>query len=165
MRVIEWEIKVTKLCNLRCSYCYEFAELGDKRRISLDGWRAILQSARWYQERMEKRYPDQKITTRFVWHGGEPSMLPVSYYEDVLALQREVLGAQNVNTIYHNHVPTNLYSIPPQTLALWKREQFRVAVSFDVISGVRVNIAGKPTEERVRENIQQPSRRRLDNGL
>ena len=27
MRVIEWEIKVTKFCNLRCTYCYEFDEL------------------------------------------------------------------------------------------------------------------------------------------
>jgi len=155
MRVIEWEIKVTKFCNLRCTYCYEFDELSDKRRISLDGWRAILTSARWYQEHIQQRYPEQEITTRFVWHGGEPSMLPLSYYESVLALQREVLGAENINTIYHNHVPTNLYAVPPRILAFWKENQFSVAVSFDVISGVRVTTSGQTSEARVEENLKR----------
>lgn len=155
MRINEWEIKVSKLCNLRCTYCYEFAELGDKRRISPEGWRAILQSARWYQEETARQYPGQKITTRFVWHGGEPGLLPLSYYEEILAIQREVLGAENLNTIYFNHVPTNLYSVPPAVMELWNREKFVVSVSYDVVSGARVNAGGETTEARVQENIRQ----------
>ena len=81
MRTMEWEIKMSKLCNLRCTYCYEFEELDDRRRISLDGWRSILESARWYQHELELQHPDEEITTRFVWHGGEPSMLPLGYFE------------------------------------------------------------------------------------
>ncbi|NOT63706.1 MAG: radical SAM protein [Acidobacteria bacterium] len=160
MRVMEWEIKMSKLCNLRCTYCYEFEELDDRRRISLDGWRAILESARWYQHELERQNPDEEITTRFVWHGGEPSMLPLSYFEQVLALEREVLGAENINTVYHNHIPTNLYAVPPRLQEFWEREQFVIAVSYDVYDGARVNTAGQQTGAKVGENI----RRRLAAG-
>src|SRR5207248_986987 len=68
IRLMEWEIKVSKLCNLRCKYCYEFDELGDPRRISIDGWRCILKSVRWYQEEFELNVsfdlvPGVRVTT------------------------------------------------------------------------------------------------------
>jgi MoaA/NifB/PqqE/SkfB family radical SAM enzyme len=59
-RHIEWEIKVTKLCNLRCAYCYEYEELGDPRRLSLAEWRAIIESARWYHETIARRNPAER---------------------------------------------------------------------------------------------------------
>jgi uncharacterized protein len=155
MRVMEWEIKMSKLCNLRCTYCYEFEELDNRRRISLDGWRSILESARWYQHELERQQPGEEITTRFVWHGGEPSMLPLSYFEQVLALQREVLGAANINTVYFNHIPTNLYAVPPRLEEFWDREQFVIAVSNDVFDGARVNTAGQQSGTRVGENFRQ----------
>ena len=160
MRTMEWEIKVSKLCNLRCTYCYEFEELDDRRRISLDGWRAILESARWYQHELERQNPGEEINTRFVWHGGEPSMLPQRYFEEVLALQREVLGAENINTVYSNSIPTNLYAVPPRLQEFWDREKFFMAVSYDVFDGARVNTAGQQTAAKVGENI----RRRLASG-
>src|SRR5258708_31826009 len=116
MRKMQWEVKVSKLCNLRCQYCYEFAELSDRTRIGLKGGRAIFERARWYQEKLEGQNPDEFIHTEFVWHGGEPLLLPLSYYQDVLALQRDILGVANINRIYSNHVPTNLLTLPPQTI-------------------------------------------------
>jgi uncharacterized protein len=154
MRTIEWEIKVSKLCNLRCTYCYEFDELDDKRRISLEGWRAILESTKWYQGEIERRFPGQEIKTRYVWHGGEPLLLPLSYYREVLQLQREILGSQNVGTRYTNHVPTNLYAVSPETLKFLKEERFQIAVSYDAIAGVRVLGSGAPTEGRVLDNLK-----------
>jgi len=29
-------MKVSKLCNLRCTYCYEYDELANRERMSLD---------------------------------------------------------------------------------------------------------------------------------
>ena len=89
-----------------------------------------------------------------MWHGGEPSMLPLSYYESVLALQREVLGAE-----YQHHLSLpcayKLYAVPPRILAFWKENQFRVAVSFDVISGVRVTTSGQTSEARSRRTFKR----------
>jgi len=152
-----WEIKVSKLCNLRCGYCYEFDELSDPRRISLENWRSILESVRWYQEILERR--GEPVRTQIIWHGGEPLLLPLPYYREVLALEREIFG-DRLNRVYTNHIPTNLFKVPEETLAFLRAEQFRMAVSFDGMSGVRVDGAGKPTEQRVEANL----RRLLDEG-
>jgi uncharacterized protein len=150
-RHIEWEIKVTKLCNLRCAYCYEYDELGDPRRLSLKEWRAIFDSARWYHETIALRNPDEPVTTRFVWHGGESSVLPVSYYEEVLALQRRVLAGID----FDNHAPTNLFRIKPELLAFWDREQFVVAVSYDGAPGPRVTVGGEDSNAVVAANLRR----------
>lgn len=155
MQAIWWEVKVSKLCNMRCAYCYEFNELGDRRRISLDGWRRILESARWYQEDMTRRHPDRRVQTQFMWHGGEPTLLPLEYYEQVLELQREILGAENLNRYYRNHVPTNLLAPPPKLIEFFRRNRFNVAVSFDGIPGVRVDLNGRETEQRVAGNVER----------
>jgi uncharacterized protein len=152
---MQWEIKVSKLCNMRCRYCYEWEELAKRDRVSLAGWRAILESARWYQEELERRNPGTFVYTEFVWHGGEPLLLPVEYYESVLRLQREVLGAENLNRIYSNHVPTNLLAVPPRTLELLRRERFQIALSFDGAPGTRLDIQGRATEERVAANLRR----------
>ncbi len=149
-----WEVKVSKLCNLRCAYCYEYPHLDDAARMPIEGWRQILESARWYHETLQRDNPNEKVVTQIVWHGGEPLLLPVSYYEKVLALQREVFGVEALAARhYTNHVPTNLYSAPAPLIELLRREGFQIAVSFDVVPGVRVTAGGRPSEERVRANI------------
>ena len=150
-RALEWEIKVTKLCNLRCAYCYEYDELGDPHRLSLKEWRAILDSARWYHETIALRNPDEPVTTRFVWHGGESSVLPLSYYQKVLALQRGVLAGID----FVNHVPTNLFRIKPELLAFWDREGFVMAVSYDGAPGPRVTLGGENSDAVVAANLRK----------
>ena len=151
-----WEVKVSKLCNLRCRYCYEYPDLGDPTRIPIEGWRKILESARWYHEKLQRESRDEEVVTQIVWHGGEPLLLPLSYFEEVLALQREVLGAEALAARrYTNHVPTNLYTAPPRLIDLLRREGFQLAVSFDATPGVRITAGGRPSEERVRANIAQ----------
>ena len=34
--VAQFVMKISKYCNLRCTYCYEYNELGNKERMSLD---------------------------------------------------------------------------------------------------------------------------------
>ena len=152
MRTMVWEVKVSKLCNLRCTYCYEFYELADPRRLSLENWRAILESILWYHEELERR--GEPVVTQIIWHGGEPLLLPLPYYRSVVALEGEVFG-DRLNKTITNHIPTNLFKVPAETLAFLRAEQFRIVVSFDAISGVRVDGAGKPTEQNVEANIRR----------
>src|SRR5262245_56136323 len=154
MRCVEWDVKVSKLCNLRCAYCYEFPDLGDPRRISLENWGAIFESARWYHEELERTQPEP-VLTRFIWHGGEPLLLPLAYFQEVLALQRQVLGAERIRRDFENHLPTNLYAVPWDTMDLLRRERFIVSVSFDGLPGARVTAGGQPTEERVTANLRR----------
>jgi uncharacterized protein len=78
MSAVTWIIKASKFCNLRCRYCYEWHELAQRKRISPEQWRKILQAARRYAELQRERFAEP-ASTRIVWHGGEPILLPMSY--------------------------------------------------------------------------------------
>ena len=50
-----WVIKASKLCNLRCRYCYEWDELGDPARLSLSDWAKIFRAIRRLRQRQAQR--------------------------------------------------------------------------------------------------------------
>src|SRR5688500_12783013 len=83
---IDFVIKISKYCNLRCSYCYEFEELGQRRRMGLDELRAFFTNVR------DTVIQSGRSRIHFVWHGGEPLLVPLEYYERIGDIQREVLG-------------------------------------------------------------------------
>jgi uncharacterized protein len=71
-------------CNLRCRYCY------------------YLEKERLYQAGLPQRMPDDLLEAyiaqhieaspdeviRFSWHGGEPTILGVGYFQKIVAIQR-----------------------------------------------------------------------------
>jgi len=65
VRNVEWVVKISKLCNLRCTYCYEFPFLGNPERMSLHDLFRMFQHIADY-------YSDNPKRMDFVWHGGEP---------------------------------------------------------------------------------------------
>lgn len=149
---MQWVVKATKLCNLRCSYCYEWDHLNDPTRMSLEIWERVLVGIRSYAEMAEQDlgYP---VRSNIIWHGGEPLLLPVSYIEDVLALQEKVFPPSWRGRRIANSVQTNLYSVSDDKLDLLGDARFRVGVSLDFIPGVRVTKGGQETEERVTANL------------
>jgi uncharacterized protein len=152
---VQWVIKATKLCNLRCSYCYEWDHLSDPTRMSLEVWAATLRAIREYSQLAEEQL-GYAVRTNIIWHGGEPLLLPVDYFESVLALQSEVFPEQwRSKRRIGNSIQTNLYSLTEEKLALLARNRFRVGVSLDFVSGVRVTKGGQETEERVLANLQR----------
>src|SRR5689334_20752427 len=151
-QTVNWVIKASKLCNLRCSYCYEWDELADRRRMSLAVWERMLHMIREYHERRTRE--SGRFQTCLIWHGGEPTVLPRAYFEEVMALQHRILGSQALqDESYYNALQTNLYRLPEDKLELFKRERFRLGVSFDVVGGVRVTADGRESEERVAANM------------
>src|SRR5271169_3168698 len=76
--------KTTKYCNLRCDYCYEFPYLGDKARMSLDQIRAAFQN-------IKSSVTELAITDAdFIWHGGEPFLVPLEFYEAANLIQKDI---------------------------------------------------------------------------
>jgi uncharacterized protein len=47
----QWIIKISKFCNLRCDYCYEMPELGNRARMSRDEIVAMFQNMAHLRER------------------------------------------------------------------------------------------------------------------
>lgn len=152
---VHWVVKASKLCNLRCLYCYEWNELSNRERLSLEGWERLLVMIREYHQKRaaELRAPFQSC---IIWHGGEPMLLPLSYYEQVVDLQHRILGDQALaRREFFNTVQTNLYTLPEDTLDLFEREGFQIGVSMDVVGGIRLTAQGKETEDRVVENMDR----------
>ena len=131
---MNWVVKVSKLCNLRCRYCYEWNELHRTERMGLSEWRRLLGAIRLYHERRTAEV-GEPFTTTIIWHGGEPLMLPLSYLRSVLDLQHEILGALLEDGAVVNGMQTNLYRITDEQIELLKAEKIELGVSCDVVGG------------------------------
>jgi len=70
---VEWVVKISKLCNLRCTYCYEFPFLADRTRMRLEDLRIMFRHIAEFYAARPKRMD-------LVWHGGEPLLIEPTYY-------------------------------------------------------------------------------------
>jgi uncharacterized protein len=147
-------VKSSKLCNLRCRYCYEWNELGNRERLSLEGWERLLVMIREYHQKRaaELRAPFQSC---IVWHGGEPMLLPLSYYEQVVDLQHRfsATGARAPRVLQHG-ADKPLYAPEGHARPLRAR-RFRDRR----LDGRRwrrsIDRPGKETEDRVVKNMDR----------
>jgi uncharacterized protein len=143
-------IKVSKLCNLRCSYCYEFPELGNRDRMSRQQLTAMYEHIRDYLTATGDGGAPPEAA--FVWHGGEPLLVDPSFYWDTFQDQREVFGDAVARS---NSVQTNLTRLDDERLRLLSDGFDNVGVSLDVYGGLRVNIAGRNSQETVLANMDR----------
>src|SRR5262249_16601257 len=86
----------------------------------------------------------------FIWHGGEPFAQSVSYWEEILRLQDEILGSVPTISLLNN-IQTNLTLIRKEHLGVLRR--FRVGCSFDVYNDLRVDAQGKETAAKVQNQL------------
>lgn len=143
-------IKVSKFCNLRCSYCYETPELGNPERISLENMERMFVHLRDFLEKWSRKGARHRLT--FMWHGGEPFVQPLSYWEEIIDLEGKVFGPRFRKRSIVNEIQSNLTRLTPQHLPLIRRH-FRLGFSYDVINDYRVDMGNRPTDEAVRKKI------------
>ena len=146
-RQIEFVTKISKHCNLRCSYCYEYNDLADTRRLSLENAARILRNLKDYSARTYGR-------ACFIWHGGEPFLIKPSYYEQIGELQQEIFGSE---VSYWNLVQSNLTVLSEPMLDFIEQQKFfyGLGVSVDPFGDERVDIKGRQTREIVLNNMQK----------
>lgn len=150
---VQFVVKATKFCNLRCRYCYEFPYLGDPKKMEFDQIQILFQ-------RIIEYYKAKNKKIFFTWHGGEPFILGVDYYRQIFDLQKAMFEAANMT--YSNRIQTNLTILDDEWITFFKEDPFDgLSVSLDLFGGDRVNRAGKLVEDKVLNNMQ----RLIDNGL
>jgi uncharacterized protein len=153
---VDWVVKASKLCNLRCRYCYEWESLGDAQRLTLAQWERIFAAAAEFARLKAARNPGCEIETRIIWHGGEPLLLGAEYIDSVIALQRRIFGNQpEVSGTVRNLLQTNFYRVEPEIMDCLARNNVSVGISIDFVAGARLNAAGETTERRVRDNMRR----------
>lgn len=148
-RGVDFVVKISKFCNLRCTYCYEYTELGERRRMQPGELRRLFTNVRDGVRRAGLN------RIHFIWHGGEPLLVPIDYYEQIGEIQREVIG----NDIeYVNALQTNLTVLTDRHVEFLRDKRFfnhAVGVSFDVYGDQRVDIKGRLRTSTILANMQR----------
>jgi uncharacterized protein len=143
---VQFVIKTSKLCNLRCRYCYEYPELGNKTSISLEQLEQIYKNISSYYNQL-----DEPTEIQFVWHGGEPLLQSPDFYWQAFDSQQEIFG--ELASSVTNVVQTNLTVLNKERIRLLAEGFDGVGVSVDLFGGLRVNQAGVDSLSRVLKNM------------
>lgn len=140
-------LKLSKLCNLRCAYCYEFEHLAQPARMPLAGLDRLFDSlGDWWSR-------EGGGELHFALHGGEPLLLPPDYFAALVDLQRRHLAGRGI--VFRNAVQTNLYRVPPGMPERLAELDIGIGVSLDVHGKARVDARGSDAEARVRRNLER----------
>jgi len=107
--------KVISACNFACRYCD--ADIYSNQRISIDTVSNIIKKALDYADYVE-----------FVWHGGEPLLMGIHFYEEVVELQKKF---KRENQVIMNSIATNGTLISQEWVDFFKANDFHVGVSLD----------------------------------
>lgn len=139
------QVRVTgDLCNLACKYC-EYGKATARTIMSDEVLRATV----------DKALRHNIDTATFCWHGGEPTLGGVDFFQRAVNYQQVYAdqGAKSVNSIQ-----TNATLITPEFARLFRDNDFRVGVSVDgpanIHDAMRVDKGGKGTHDKVVEGIR-----------
>ncbi len=136
-------------CNMDCQYCYYLG----KQELYPEG-----------QERMSEELLEEYIKqyieandvplVTFTWHGGEPLIAGIDYYQRALKLQEQYRGDKEIE----NTMQTNGLLVTDAWCEFWAKHHFLIGISIDgpadIHDAYRQDKGGRPTFERVMAAIE-----------
>lgn len=111
-------IKATRLCNLRCTYCHDWA-IGPGQTMRFPVLARLIKAA------LDDSEHD---SVDFIWHGGEPTVLPLDFYRKALYLQSRF---SRPGQAIRNVIQTNGTALTPEWARFFKTYDFSVGISLD----------------------------------
>lgn len=142
---------VGSVCNLACDYCY----YQEKGKLYPEERNRLVMSERLL-EKFVKEYLEAQTTQQvlFTWHGGEPLMRPLAFYQKAIELQRKYAGERQVD----NCIQTNGTLLNDAWCEFFKKNNFLVGVSIDgpqeFHDEYRRNRQGQPSFYKVMQGIK-----------
>ncbi|MUK47513.1 anaerobic sulfatase maturase [Aliivibrio fischeri] len=135
-------------CNLDCHYCY-YLKNEDKSKLGMDAETLDKLVSNHIQSQ-----PPQIPVIDFIWHGGEPMMKGLAFYQTAIELQQ----AHQSTTPIQNTIQTNGTLINERWAAFFAQHNFMVGISIDgpqLINDIaRIDKAGNSSFERTMRGIQ-----------
>ncbi len=109
-------------CNLRCKYCYylEKSKLFPNEHNTMDD--ETLE--RFIRDYIQSQSMQQVL---FTWHGGEPMLRPLAFYEKVIELQKRYAGGRTIE----NSLQTNGTLITDEYAEFFVKNGWLIGVSID----------------------------------
>jgi len=105
-------------------------------------------------EKLIRIASEEYETVWFIWHGGEPLLLPLKFYKNVMNLQKKYFGRDSHRV--SNTIQTNGTLAGKRFMDFCKDNKINVGVSFE---GPRNNIL-RESPERVQKNLDMMSRKK-----
>lgn len=140
-------VQPSPFCNIDCTYCY-LPERSDTRRMTEDTVRHMARFFLAEPERLHKRFT-------ILWHGGEPTAVPVSFYESAFRILHEMNPAR---LPVQNRFSTNGTLLTHEWCSLIRRWNVTMRVSIDGPHWLhdikRVDRAGRGTFDRVMTGVE-----------
>ena len=137
-------------CNLTCNYCYYL------EKSNLYKHQPKRQMSEELLERFVKDYIEAQTMNEvvFTWHGGEPTLRPLSFYQKAVELQKKYAGGR----VIHNSLQTNGTLLTDEWCRFLKENNWLVGISIDgpeeLHDRYRRDSQGKPSWKRVMEGIR-----------
>lgn len=133
-------IKVTDRCNFLCKFCYYAQKTHQGNQISVDLCKKIIRYTFEYNIRNNNK------RMRVIFHGGEPLLQPIEFYQDVLNYEKELTAEVETFEFLHS-IQTNGYLINSQWVEFFKENSFNVGVSIDGSEEYNCHIGKKGVTE------------------
>lgn len=156
--VYEYILKpVGDICNLRCTYCYYYARTGPHCKMGNDELEIIV------KETINCAPSKGKI--HYTWHGGEPLLAGIDFFQKALSLQRKYKKPEQTVV---NQIQTNGTLISPDIAQFFKMNNFKVGVSIDGpknINRARKFESNRSSFERTLEGIKNLHKYNVSFGL
>ncbi len=146
------------LCNLDCAYCFYLEK--EKLYPEQTDWRMpedVLESnIRQFIEGQQSR------DLSFAWQGGEPTILGVDYFRNIVALQRKYANGKRIS----NALQTNATLLNDEWCEFLAENSFLVGVSIDGPEAIhdryRVDRGHRPTFRKVMNGIEELQKHRVE---
>lgn len=133
MASINTLIKPTHECNLRCNYCFHEKYGYDSKILDIN-------MLKKYIKLLSEKYSFINL----VWHGGEPLMIPLSYYEEIYNY------CEKLNSKIIFSIQTNGTLLDQQKINFFKHSNTSIGLSFDGLT----NELTRSHTQKVIENIK-----------
>lgn len=120
-------------CNLTCKYCYYLEKTDLYKHPTEDGQTSTQKRNGFMDEKLLEKFTKEYIEMQtvpqvlFTWHGGEPLLLPISYYEKALGFQRKYGRGKQIDNV----IQTNGTLLTDEWCEFLKANHFLVGISID----------------------------------
>jgi uncharacterized protein len=113
-------IQPTPFCNINCSYCY-LADRDNKNKITREIIELIARRV------IESKLYAKEITV--VWHAGEPMVLNVKYFSELIQILNKNFLAANIDVVHS--IQTNGTLITQDWCDLINKYKIKIGISLD----------------------------------
>lgn len=138
-------------CNLDCTYCYYL----DKELLAPKNRPTDVMSDELLETYIRQYLEGNDVpVVSFCWHGGEPLLAGLDFFQKAMALQEKYRGDKEVE----NTLQTNGTLLTDEWASFFAEHRFLVGISIDgpaeVHDANRLNKGGKPTFDEVMRGVE-----------